>query len=159
VASSNDQRMMISTRRFCASRTPAPVGTSRLVSPSPWALMALCGTPSRTSSAATARARRSERPWLSGRRAAAPALVGLRDVVWCSVEVPCAQGDEAAYDCVDLGLAGEERRKGLAVVQGFGHHGDPAQWLHTWVKSRHDQTNKWIISLLLALMETPNGLL
>ena len=30
------QRMMISTRRFCGSRTPAPVGTSKCVSPNPW---------------------------------------------------------------------------------------------------------------------------
>jgi hypothetical protein len=61
---SNDQWMMISTRLFCGSRTPAPVGTNKLVSPSPWTLIAFCGTPLRTSSAATARARRSERLWL-----------------------------------------------------------------------------------------------
>ena len=29
------QRMTISTRRFCGSRTPGPVGTRRLVSPKP----------------------------------------------------------------------------------------------------------------------------
>ena len=46
--------MMISTRRFCGSRTPAPVGTSGWVSPKPWIEMALFGTPSLTSSAATA---------------------------------------------------------------------------------------------------------
>jgi hypothetical protein len=46
--------MMISTRRFCGSRTPGPVGTSRWVSPKPWIVMALFGTPSFTSSAATA---------------------------------------------------------------------------------------------------------
>ena len=34
--------MMISTRRFCGSRTPGPVGTSRCVSPKPWMVMALC---------------------------------------------------------------------------------------------------------------------
>jgi len=58
------QRMMISTRRFCGSRTPGPVGTSRCVSPNPWMLIACRGTPSFTSSAATAWARRTDRPWL-----------------------------------------------------------------------------------------------
>ena len=33
--------MMISTRRFCGSRTPGPVGTSRCVSPKPWIAIAL----------------------------------------------------------------------------------------------------------------------
>ena len=33
--------MMISTRRFCGSRTPGPVGTSRCVSPKPWMVIAL----------------------------------------------------------------------------------------------------------------------
>ena len=41
--------MTISTRRFCGSRTPAPVGTSGWVSPKPWMVMALFGTPSFTS--------------------------------------------------------------------------------------------------------------
>src|SRR5580700_10106915 len=59
-----DQRMMISTRRFCGSRTPGPVGTSRWVSPKPWMAIAPFGTPSLTSSAATAWARRIDRPWL-----------------------------------------------------------------------------------------------
>ena len=54
----------ISTRRFCGSRTLGPVGTSRSVWPKPWMEMALAGTPSRTSSPATACARRSERPML-----------------------------------------------------------------------------------------------
>ena len=58
------QRMTISTRRFCGSRTPGPVGTSSCVSPKPWMPMAACGTPSLTSSACTALARRTERPWL-----------------------------------------------------------------------------------------------
>jgi hypothetical protein len=59
-----DQRMMISTRRFCDSRTFRPVGTKRCVSPKPWMLMAFRGTPSLTSSAATACARRTDSPWL-----------------------------------------------------------------------------------------------
>lgn len=54
--------MTISTRRFCGSRTPAPVGTSRWVWPNPRMVMAAGGTPSRTSSPATACARRTERP-------------------------------------------------------------------------------------------------
>ena len=33
--SASHQRMMISTRRFCGSRTPGPVGTRRRVSPNP----------------------------------------------------------------------------------------------------------------------------
>jgi hypothetical protein len=57
-------RRIISTRRFCGSRTPGPVGTSRSVCPKPRMEMALAGTPSRTSSPATACARRSERPML-----------------------------------------------------------------------------------------------
>ena len=57
-------RMMISTRRFRGSRTPGPVGTSRCVSPKPWIAIALRGTPSRTSSAATFSARRTDRRWL-----------------------------------------------------------------------------------------------
>lgn len=56
--------MMISTRRFCGSRTPGPVGTSRCVSPKPWITIALFATPSLTNSAATAWARRTDRPWL-----------------------------------------------------------------------------------------------
>jgi len=36
--------MMISTRRFCGSRTPGPVETSRCVSPKPWIAMTFCGT-------------------------------------------------------------------------------------------------------------------
>ena len=56
------QRMMISTRRFWGSRTPGPVATSRCVSPKPWMLMAPCGTPSRTSSPATAWARLTDSP-------------------------------------------------------------------------------------------------
>ncbi len=56
--------MMISTRRFCGSRTPAPVGTSRWVSPKPEMAIDEAGTPSLTSSALTAWARRTDRPWL-----------------------------------------------------------------------------------------------
>ena len=56
--------MMISTRRFCGSRTFGPVGTSRCVSPKPWMEIAFFGTPSRTSYAATASARRIDRPML-----------------------------------------------------------------------------------------------
>ena len=56
--------MMISTRRFCGSRTPGPVGTSRFVSPKPCVVIAFAGTPSLISSALTALARRIDRPWL-----------------------------------------------------------------------------------------------
>ncbi len=55
-----DQRRMISTRRFCGSRTSGPVGTSGWVSPKPLMVIVPAATPSRTSSAATARARRSD---------------------------------------------------------------------------------------------------
>ena len=41
----------------------------RCVSPKPWMVMAFCGTPSLTSSACTARARRTDRPWFVLRRA------------------------------------------------------------------------------------------
>ena len=64
LASGLRQRMTISTRRFCGSRTPGPVGTSKCVSPKPWMVMAFFGTPSLTSSACTAWARRTDRPWL-----------------------------------------------------------------------------------------------
>ena len=37
--------MMISTRRFCGSRTPGPVGTSSFVSPKPWMLIEFRATP------------------------------------------------------------------------------------------------------------------
>jgi hypothetical protein len=57
-----NQRMIISTRLFCRSRTPGPVGTSRCVSPNPWIVMAFGGTPSLTNSACTAVARRTDRP-------------------------------------------------------------------------------------------------
>ena len=58
------QRRMISTRRFCGSRTPGPVWTSKRLNPKPWAVIAARGTPCRTSSAATASARRTDRTWL-----------------------------------------------------------------------------------------------
>ena len=50
----------ISTRRFCGSRTPSAVGTSRPFSPTPMTVMAVAGTPSRTSASLTALARRSD---------------------------------------------------------------------------------------------------
>ena len=54
----------ISTRRFCGSRTPGGVGTRRSFMPRPATTMSLRGTPSRSSEAATALARRSESRWL-----------------------------------------------------------------------------------------------
>jgi hypothetical protein len=54
----------ISTRRFCGSRTPSAVGTSGLDSPRPIVVIEVAGTPSRTSSAFTASARRTESFWL-----------------------------------------------------------------------------------------------
>ena len=50
----------ISTRRFCGSRTPSPVGTSGLDSPRPITVMEAAGTPSRTRASLTALARRSD---------------------------------------------------------------------------------------------------
>ena len=50
----------ISTRRFCGSRTPSPVCTSRPCSPRPITLIAWAGTPSRTRASFTALARRSD---------------------------------------------------------------------------------------------------
>ena len=52
--------MTISTRRFCGSRTPSPVCTSRPCSPRPTTLIACAGTPSRTKASFTALARRSD---------------------------------------------------------------------------------------------------
>src|SRR5512132_1387339 len=52
--------MTISTRRFCASRTPSLVGTSGSASPLLIVVITAAGTPSRTSSALTASVRRSE---------------------------------------------------------------------------------------------------
>jgi NRAMP (natural resistance-associated macrophage protein)-like metal ion transporter len=50
----------ISTRRFCGSRTPSPVCTSRPCSPRPITEIACAGTPSRTRASFTALARRSD---------------------------------------------------------------------------------------------------
>ena len=52
--------MTISTRRFCGSRTPSAVGTSRPCSPRPMTVIAGAGTPSRTNASLTALARRSD---------------------------------------------------------------------------------------------------
>ena len=52
--------MTISTRRFCGSRTPSPVCTSRPCSPRPTTEIACAGTPSRTRASFTALARRSD---------------------------------------------------------------------------------------------------
>ena len=52
--------MTISTRRFCGSRTPSPVGTSSWLSPLPMTVIAWAGTPSRTRASLTALARRSD---------------------------------------------------------------------------------------------------
>ena len=50
----------ISTRRLRGSRTPSAVGTSRSSSPRPTVTMSVAGTPRRTSSSATASARRCD---------------------------------------------------------------------------------------------------
>jgi hypothetical protein len=50
----------ISTRRFCGSRTPSGVGTSRPPLPTPTTAMAVAGTPFCTSASLTALARRSD---------------------------------------------------------------------------------------------------
>ena len=52
--------MTISTRRFCGSRTPSAVWTSRPCSPRPITAIACAGTPSRTRASFTAFARRSD---------------------------------------------------------------------------------------------------
>src|SRR4029453_8800943 len=52
--------MTLSTRRFCGSRTPSPVCTSRPCSPRPITVIACAGTPSRTRASLTAFARRSD---------------------------------------------------------------------------------------------------
>ena len=88
---------MISTRRFCGSRTPGPVGTSRCVSPKPWMVIAFCGTPSLTSSACTAWARRTDRPWLYLRRARGVGIaVHLDPRVLHLGRVGCRFGDDLA---------------------------------------------------------------
>ena len=95
---------MISTRRFCGSRTPGPVGTSRCVSPKPWIVMALAGTPSLTSSACTALARRTDSPWLYLRRARGIGVaVHLDPRVLHLGRVGCRFGDDLA------GAIGERR--------------------------------------------------
>jgi hypothetical protein len=55
---------MISTRRFCGSRTPGAVGTRGSFMPRPVTTISLRGTPRRSRAAATALARRSESRWL-----------------------------------------------------------------------------------------------
>ena len=50
----------ISTRRFCGSRTPSAVLTRRPASPRPITVIAVAGTPSRTSASLTVFARRSD---------------------------------------------------------------------------------------------------
>src|SRR5208283_5160356 len=45
------------------------------------------------------------------------------DIVGRHVEVLRAQDGEARHDGVDLGLAGDESGKGIAVVWGFTHPG------------------------------------
>jgi len=59
-----DYGKTISTRRFCGSRTPGAVGTRGSFMPRPVMAMSLRGTPSFSSAAATALARRSESRWL-----------------------------------------------------------------------------------------------
>ena len=87
--------MMISTRRFCGSRTPGPVGTSRCVSPKPWMVIALSGTPSLTNSASTALARRIDRPWLYfGRARGVGVAVHLDPRVLHLGRVGCRFGDD-----------------------------------------------------------------
>src|SRR5579862_1791525 len=54
----------ISARRFCGSRTPSAVGTSRPFLPAPIVVISPPGTPSVTRPSLTAAARRSLRPWL-----------------------------------------------------------------------------------------------
>jgi hypothetical protein len=54
----------ISTRRFCSSGTPSPVGTAGSASPTAMPLIALAGTPCATSASLTACSRRSDSAWL-----------------------------------------------------------------------------------------------